>query len=334
MRWHRRVPLAVLAALAAGCGGAAAVTLPAPASSHLARWAGLTHAPVPIDVALGRSDARPVVAADGRLYLPEGTRLRRFAPGYHSPAGAEAYIAIPAPIHRGCSFGRGTVYAIRFQNGRGITRVRPNGQVSHFARITAPGLINGITFDETGGFGYRLLVTINHGSTVTLDAISCAGAVTTITRDAPRVEGGIAVAPRGFGRFGGDLIAPDELSGRIFAITPRGRSFLVAQSNTPHGQDFGVESETFLPPDRQAQLVVADRLTPRNRHPGDNLLLHVSVGALRAAGARPSDLIVAGEGGAFTDAVSCTQAGCRVRYVAAGPPEAHVEGHIAVMPAS
>ncbi len=334
MRWHRRVPLAVLATLAAGCGGAAAVTLRAPASGRLARWVGLIHAPVPIDVAVGRPDARPVVAADGRLYLLEGTRLRRFAPGYHSPAGLEAYIAIPAPLHRGCRFGRGTVYAIRLQNGHGITRVRPNGEVSRFAGISAPGLINGIAFDETGGFGYRLLVTIDHGSTVTLDAISCTGAVTTVTRDAPRAEGGIAVAPREFGRFGGDLIVPDELSGRIFAITPQGRSFLVAQSNTPHGQDFGVESETFLPPDPQAQLVVADRLTPRNRHPGDNLLLHVSVGALRAAGARPSDLIVAGEGGGFTDAVSCTRTGCQVRYVATGPSEAHLEGHIALLPAS
>ena len=334
MRAHRRVLLAVLATVGAGCGGAAAVTLPARPSSGLARWVGFIHAPMPIDVAAGRPDARQVVAAAGRLYLLDGIRLRPFAPGYRSPAGLEAYIAVPTPTHRGCSFGTGSVYAIRFQNGRGITRVTPDGRVSRFAAISAPGLINGIAFDESGGFGYRLLVTINHGSAVTLDAISCTGAVTTITRDAPRVEGGIAVAPRGFGRFGADLIAPDELSGRIFAITPRGRSFIVATSDIPHGQDFGAESEIFLPPDPQAQLIVADRLTPRNRHPGDNLLLRVSVGALRSAGARPSDLILAGEGGGFTDAVRCSASGCHVRYLAAGPSGAHVEGHIVLLPAS
>jgi hypothetical protein len=334
MRSGWPVLLAALGATAAGCGGAAAGTLPATPPARVARWVGYIRAPAPIDVAVGRPDARPVVAADGRLYLLDGLRVRRFAPGYHSPPGLEAYIAIAAPLHRGCSYGTGSVYAIRLQDGRGITRVRPNGRVSRFAGVSAPGLINGITFDETGGFGHRLLVTINHRSTVTLDAISCTGAVTTITRSAPRVEGGIVVAPRGFGRFGGDLIAPDELTGRIFAITPRGRSFLVAQANTPHGQDFGVESETFLPPDPQAQLVVADRLTRGNPHPGDNVLLRVSAGALLAAGARPSDLIVAGEGGGFTDAVGCSSAGCHVRYVAAGPTRAHLEGHIVVLPAS
>ena len=34
-------------------------------------------------------------------------------------------------------------------------------------------------------------------------------------------------------------------------------------------------------------------------------------------------------GGAFTDAITCRASGCRVRYVANGPAEAHVEGHIA-----
>jgi hypothetical protein len=73
---------------------------------------------------------------------------------------------------------------------------------------------------------------------------------------------------------------------------------------------------------------VADRLTPRNRHTGDNLLLTIGAAGLRAAGVRPGDLLVAGEGGAFTDAVGCGPNGCRVRYVASGPAEAHLEGHI------
>ncbi len=50
---------------------------------------------------------------------------------------------------------------------------------------------------------------------------------------------------------------------------------------------------------------------------------------LRAAGARPGDLLVATEAGALTDAISCTAKGCRVRLVAVGPTIAHAEGHIA-----
>jgi hypothetical protein len=329
MKAQRRLALAVIASLIAGCGGAAAGVVSAQRSRSVAHWITFTHARSPIDVAVGRSDGRPVVAADGRLYLLTGRRLRLLAPAYHSNPGLEAYIAVAASTHRGCGFGRDAVYAIRLQDGRGISRVSPSGLVGRFARISAPGLINGITFDEVGRFGYRLLVTINHGTSTTVDAVSCHGAVTTLTSAAPRVEGGIAVAPRSFGRFAGDLIAPDELSGRIFAITPSGGSLLLANSGLPHGQDFGVESEAFVPSARSARALVADRLTPRNRHPGDNVLLSLGAGTLRAAGVRPGDLLVAGEGGAFTDAVSCRPSGCRVRYVANGPSEAHVEGHIA-----
>ncbi len=332
MRVPRLVMMAAVTALAAGCGGAAArivSTVSASRAPVLVHWTRSIPALAPIDIAIGRPDGRPVVAANGRLYLLSGSRLRPFAPSYHSNPGLEAYIALPAPHHRGCSFGAGDVYAIRLQGGRGVTRVTPNGQVSRFASLSAPGLINGITFDETGAFGYRLLVTTNHGSTTTVDAIDCHGVVRTITRTAPKVEGGIAVAPRGFGRFAGELIAPDELSGRIYAISPGGVSTRLANSGLPHGQDFGVESEAFVPSARDRHALVADRLTPHNRHPGDNVLLALSEAALRAAGVRPGDLLVAGEGGAFTDAVSCAATGCRVRYVANGPPQAHVEGHIA-----
>jgi hypothetical protein len=39
-------------------------------------------------------------------------------------------------------------------------------------------------------------------------AIDCAGGVRAITSHAPAMEGGIAVAPTSFGRYGGDLVAP------------------------------------------------------------------------------------------------------------------------------
>jgi hypothetical protein len=137
----------------------------------------------------------------------------------------------------------------------------------------------------------------------------------------------VAVAPASFGRFGGDLIAPDELSGRLYAIAPGGSVRQLAVSPTPHGQDVGVESEGFLPR-RFGAALVADRLTRRNRHPGDDLILSLSRSALLAGGARSGDLLVVGEGGAATIAVSCGASACHVHRIADGPPEAHVEGHV------
>lgn len=103
---------------------------------------------------------------------------------------------------------------------------------------------------------------------------------------------------------------------------------LVAHSRLPHGNDIGVESEAFIPRSGGLDALLADRLTPGNCHPGDDLVLRIRAGALRAAGTRAGDLLVATEGGALTDAISCSTNGCRLRLVAVGPPIAHAEGHI------
>jgi hypothetical protein len=327
---RRAILVSLIGLMLLGCGGGAA-RIEAAHAARIARWSTLDHARQPIDVAVGRTDGIPVVAANGGLYLLRSSgNLVRFAPAYRNAPG-ESYIALPAARHPGCSFGADNLYAIRLHGGPGITRVTRRGRTSRFARITSPGLIDGIAFDEVGLFHYRLLVTIEHRTSTTVDAINCRGAVDTLTSKAPRVEGGIAVAPKAFGRFGGDLIAPDELTGRIYAIAPTGGSRLVAISGLPHGQDIGVESGTFVPSDPRAVLVVADRLTPGNPHPGDNLLLALTESRLAAAGVRPGDLLLASEGGALTDAVSCGLSRCSVRYVASGPPEAHIEGHIGFM---
>jgi len=60
-------------------------------------------------------------------------------------------------------------------------------------------------------------------------------------------------------------------------------------------------------------------------------VLRVRSAALVAAGARAGDLLVATEGGARTDAVSCGATSCVVRHVADGPSIAHPEGHIAIV---
>ena len=270
-----------------------------------------------------------MLAANRRLWLLSRAGSERPFPIAHSvylsPGGEEPYVALAA---RGC-FGAGTVYAIRLVSGRGIVLISASNGVRRFASLVSPGLIDGITFDRTGHFGHRLLVTITAGTSTTLQAINCQGRVATITRRAPRVEGGIAVAPSTFGRFAGDLIAPDEKSGRIYAITPKGVSALVADSELPHGPDVGVESEAFVPPGSGYSALVADRATPGNPHPGDDLVLTIRPAALTAAGVHGGDLLVATEGGGLTDDVNCTMVGCRVRLVAKGPAAAHVEGHIA-----
>jgi hypothetical protein len=327
--------LAILIAciLAVGCGGAAARTTTGTRAQMLARWTPYVHVSSPIDVVGPRSDGRLVVAANGRLWLLSSIgRVTPFAPGYHTNPGLEAYIALASSSHRGCSFGVDTVYAISFGKPRGVVAIDRSGHVRSFATIGAPGLIDGIAFDDTGHFGHRLLVATTAGKRTTVDAIDCHGAVTTITTQAHRAEGGIAVAPASFGAFAGDLIEPDELGGGIYAVTPAGRNLLVANSGLPHGGDTGVESEAFLPAGRRYYALLADRLTPHNRHPGDNVLLRLSAAALASAGARPGDLLVASEGGANTDAVSCAGGGCTVTRVAAGPPETHGEGHIAIVP--
>lgn len=334
MSSYRVLAVALVCGGVAACGTArnavtAGSSVGPRAARSIARWTAFTRASVPVDLAGPRRDGTIVMAAGGRLWLLHRSgAAKRFAPKYARPGG-EPYIALATSGRKGCSFGRATVYALRLTSSAGVDAVDNRGHVRDFARLTAPGLLNGIAFDNTGRFGYRLLVTVAVGSRTTIYAINCRGHASTLTTHGPRVEGGIAVAPRTFGRFAGDLIAPDELSGRIYAIDPRGGAVLMANSHLHSGQDTGVESEAFVPGGRHLEALLADRLTPGNPHPGDNLVLGLTVARL---GVRPGDLLIATEGGALTDAVSCGRTRCRVREVAAGPAIAHPEGHIAFVP--
>jgi hypothetical protein len=315
---RRALVLALCCSALAACGSGQVAAAPR-AARPLAHWSAFVHVGTPLDVVGQRRDGSLVLAAAGRLRtLTRAGRVTRFAPAYRSPGGEEPYIALSPG---GC-FGRDTVYAIRLAHGRGVTAITAAGGVRRFASIGAPGLIDGITF----GFGRQALVTVEAGAHTTVVAVDCHGRVKTITRHAPRMEGGIAVAPASFGRFAGDLIGSDEQTGLIWAVTPAGRSALVARSGLPHGGDVGVESEGFVPAGRGWHALLADRRTPGNPHPGDDVVLRVPVASL---GVRAGDLLVATEGGARTDAVRCGRAGCSVREVAVGPAVAHAEGHIA-----
>jgi hypothetical protein len=164
-------------------------------------------------------------------------------------------------------------------------------------------------------------------------ALDCAGTVSVIASHAPAVEGGIAVAPTSFGGFGGDLIAPDENSGQIWAISPDGKASVVARSGLPSGPDIGVESAGFVPAGftNGWAAYVADRGSPGNPHPGDDSILQLSTTVLANAGVRPGDLVVASEGGGATVLIRCAPT-CSARHIVDGPPAAHIEGHVVFAP--
>jgi hypothetical protein len=299
-------------------------------------WVPFRHLAGVVDLAGPRGDGSFTVAAAGRLdTLTRAGVLRPWARGpggYSTAVGPEPYIAMAGSgrvAGAGCSFPSGMIFALQPGRHPGIIAVTPAGRASRFTSLPATAAPGGITFDTTGRFGHRLVVTArNHAATMVL-AIDCRGGARTITSHAPAMEGGIAVAPGSFGRYGGDLIAPSETTGRVYAITPGGTVVTLAVSGLPHGGDIGVESAGFIPSGFGAggAAYLADRYSKGNRHPGTNSVLRLPGAELIKAGARPGDLLVATEGGARTIVVRCAST-CTVRYIAAGPAITHAEGHI------
>jgi hypothetical protein len=300
------------------------------------RWARFRHVAGVVDLAGPRGDGSFIVAAAGRLFtLTQAGVLRPFARGpggYSTAIGPEPYIAMAdgeRVAGAGCSFPTGKIFSLKPGPRPGIIAITPDGRASRFTSLPATLTPDGITFDTTGRFGHRLVVTARNHAATTVLAIDCAGAVRTITSRAPAMEGGIAVAPASFGHYGGDLIAPSETSGRVFAIRPDGTVATVAVSGLPYGGDIGVESAGFLPPrfGPGDAAYLADRYSKGNRHPGTNSILRLPGSQLRKAGARPGDLLVATEASAHSIVVRCANT-CTVRYIAAGPAISHAEGHV------
>jgi hypothetical protein len=296
------------------------------------------------DVAGPRKDGTLVVAGNAQLFLvdPAGN-VSPFAAGpqgYADDAGSEAYLTV-SPGHTvsgaGCSFAPNEVFVLRLHAPLGITRIDAQGNASLFAKVTGVDSLNGIAFDTTGSFGYRLLASGTSNGRGVIVTIDCAGAVQAITRTGPALEGGLAVAPAAFGPFGGDLIVPDEFSGNIYAISPNGTASIAAKSGLPVGGDIGVESVAFVPQGftRGGEAYYADRSTPNNAHPGTDSLLRMSAADLAAAAVHDGDMLAAAEGGATMIDVSC-QATCHVMSVTEAASKSHGEGHIVltVLPVS
>src|SRR4051812_49299690 len=198
-------------------------------------WQAWQHLAGVADVGV-RSDGSLVVLANARLYLvsPDGTTrdFGSFAGG--GAPDAEYYFAIaPSSLGdpAGCGFAQDELFILDLTSPPAIDRVEASGTSTHFVTLDAVDTLGGITFEPVGAFGHRLLVTGTRGDHTTLFAIDCQGVVSVVTASAPLVEGGIAVAPPGFGRFGGMLVAPDENSGQLWAIDAAGTAALVATPN-------------------------------------------------------------------------------------------------------
>jgi len=283
-----------------------------------------------------RTDGSLLVAGSAALYTlnPAGD-LQPFARGgggYRDDPTAEAYLAVSSGQHvaaAGCDFARDDAFILRLHAPIGITRVDRTGtQTGSFTNVNAPGL-NGIAFDTTGSFDHRLLAAGPVNGKTEVFAIDCTGAVQVVTSSAPVLEGGLAVAPSTFGSFGGALIAPDELSGVVWAIAPDGSSQQVVNSGLPKGGDIGIESVAFVPKGftKGGYVYYSDRATAGSPHPGTDHVLRLSSADLVAAGVRDGDMLGATEGGASMIDVRCS-ATCQVMNAVATPTTAHGEGHL------
>jgi hypothetical protein len=325
----------IIVGLAVGGYGAPAATEPHADKLLPAHWVQFRHIPAVVDLAGPRPNGQLAVALAGHLALLGPTGLVDFARGRHgysTARGTEPYIALaPVSVTRSGkhSFAGDDVYALEPGRSPAVIRIDSMGEAMRFACLPSGSFPNGIAFDTTGTFDKRLIVSAAVNGSTSIFSIDWRGAVRTVTRRAPRVEGGIAIAPPSFGTFAGDLIAPDEVGGAIYAVDARGHARIVAKSGLPHGGDVGVESEGFVPTwfSRQTAAYLADRSVPGNAHPGTDSVLRLSGADLLRSQVRPGDLLVATEGGAETIAVRCQQT-CVVRHIAAGPEATHAEGHI------
>lgn len=327
----------------AALAGAALLAVATPAAgapTASAAWTPFRHVVQVVAVAAPGADGAMVLAADGRLArLGADGRVVPFARGRHgytTTRGTEPYLTrtMDQPVAGApCRFPRDGLAAIEPSSPHGVVAIDGTGRARRLASLPSADTPNGIVYDDVGSFGHHLLVTAGHPSGASVYEIDCRGRVRTLTTRAPAVEGGLAVAPPGFGSAGGDLVAPDETAGRVIAVTPDGTATTLVDSGLPAGGDVGVESAGFAPPgfDATWAAYLADRSVPGNAHPGDDAVLRLPGRDLVAAGVRAGDLLVATEGGARMIRVRCTPT-CTAVEVASGPPVAHGEGHLVLAP--
>jgi hypothetical protein len=329
-----------LTALAASLIAVALLVAVGSAAQAQPAWKPVLHVAGIVDVVGPRADGGLLISATTGLFLYHpGSGAEPFAagPGGYKASTGEPYVAL-VPARRkqpgaNCSFHRDDVYALDADTTPGVVRITAQGKAVRVRDLPAGTFPSGIALDLTGRFGYRLLVAAVFRSKTTIYAIGCLGQIATVVRDAPRVEGGMAVAPRAFGAYGGDLIAADENSGTIYAFSPDGRVRVVARPHLPAGSDIGVESLGFVPAPaaRLGGAYMADLGAPQSPTKGSDSLLSLSGSVLSQARLTAGELVAVTEAGARTVVVACA-ARCTTRRIADGPAGTHGEGHVTFLP--
>jgi len=327
---------AMITLMVGALGTPAAASSPS-SSPVLISWARWQHLEGVFDLGLQRDGSGLIAEGTELLFTvsPSGTiSAINTGSSYQGVSGFEAYFAVSAgePAAGACRFQHGAIYVISPRAAGQVLEVDPNtGSPRHFATVPGVDSLNGIGFDDGGSFGdHPLLVTGPTGTRAVVAAIDCHGDVKLITSRAPRMEGGISVAPGTFGAHAGELIATDEVGGDIIGIKPSGVTSTLANLAQPAGDDLGVESSGFVPKEflnHGGFAYLADRGTANNPHPGTDSILRLSSTQLAGAGVREGDLLVATEGGGSTVDVTCL-ATCSLRPIADGPPTGHIEGHV------
>jgi hypothetical protein len=305
-------------------------------------WEQWRHQAGIVDIG-ARADGTLLSMAAGHLFLvsPSTDAVTPFSSGpggFSADPNAEPYFVVAQPVavdNASCTWNADDLFILDLVSPPGIARVDPAGSATRFATLAGVDTLGGIALDTSGLFGHRLLVTGTHdGNQTTVFGVDCQGAVTSITTSAPQVEGGIAVAPPTFGQFAGELIAPDENTGQVWAIDASGTVSLVSVPNLPTGGDTGVESEGFVPTGFLSGggfAYLADRATPNNPFPGTDSILRISSSTLASAGVQEGDLLVSTEGNGTTVAIHCADV-CTATPIAQGTSGGHIEGHIVLVP--
>lgn len=300
-----------------------------PAGPDWQRWVPL---PGVVDLVGPRPDGTLVAAAAGRLFTvtPDGN-VAPFST-YVTDAATQGSIAISPGLDVAagptCRFEAGDVFALDAATSPlGVSQVAVDGRSARFVDLPDAEALTGIAFDTTGRFGNKLLVTGRRGDRSVVFSVDCRGRVVTLTDSAPRMAGGMAVAPQLFGDHGGDLIGVDAVSGDVIFVRFDGTSGVLVASELPAGADVGVSAMGFMPADYLQRGGIAYLVDRGSAGPG--ALWRLGEDVLRGIGVDNNDLVVAAEAGGQTMVVRC-RLSCRLLPLGAAPG-AQVTGHITVV---
>jgi hypothetical protein len=216
-----------------------------------------------------------------------------------------------------CAFPAGTVYGL--PAGSPVRVVMAGGEPPTVATLGS-GMPAGIAMDVTGRFGGRLLVALAVSGGTEVDALDCAGRTSRVTASGPSMRGGMAVAPAGFGAFGGRLVGVDPTSATVVAVGSDGVAESVAASGLTKPVALG-----FVPPG------FSDGGWAYAAAGGS--VLRIAAADLVAGGVRDGDLLVSAADGRSVDIRCGAGGGCSRPLVVAGPTAGEtIAGHLLLVP--